>query len=130
MALLTKRGIDKILDRIWETGGMTADMEEDIKRLRDEYDERKGILDKYGEEYDGEEDEYEFKERERTEYDDTESKMWRDRYEEMKRRYKERFFGTDKMESDYEGIIDNTEEDVKRDGRPQTFDELLERVEG
>lgn len=130
MALLTKRGIDKILDRIWETGGMTADMEDDIRRLRDEYDERKGILDKYGEEYDGEEDEYEFKERERTEYDDTETKMWRDRYEEMKRRYKERFFGTDKMESDYEDIIDDTEEDVKRDGRPQTFDELLERVEG
>lgn len=130
MALLTKRGIDKILDRIWETGGMTPDMEEDIKRLRDEYDERKGILDKYGEEYDGEEDEYEFKERERTEYDDTEEKMWRDRYEEMKRRYKERFFGTDKMETDYKGIIDDTEEDVKRDGRPQTFEELLERVEG
>lgn len=130
MALLTKRGIDKILDRIWETGGMTPDMEEDIKRLRDEYDERKGILDKYGEEYDGEEDEYEFKERERTVYDDTEVEMWRDRYEEMKRRYKERFFGTDKMEDDYKDIIDGTEDDVKRDGRPQTFDELLERVEG
>ena len=61
MAILTKTGMNKILRRIMETGGLTPDMEEDIQRLRDDFDERESILKKYGETYDGEEaDEYEY----------------------------------------------------------------------
>lgn len=40
MAILTKRGMDKILRRIMETGGLTEDMEKDIDRLRSDFDER------------------------------------------------------------------------------------------
>ena len=54
MAILTKTGMDKILRRIMETGGLTEDMERDIDRLRSDFDEREGMLRRYGETYDGE----------------------------------------------------------------------------
>ena len=54
MAILTRSGMEKILRRIMESGGMTEDMEQDIERLKDDFDEREGILKRYGETYDGE----------------------------------------------------------------------------
>lgn len=64
MALLTKTGVENLLRRIMETGGLTEAMSDDIQRLRDDFDEREGILNRYGESYDGEDDEYEWRERE------------------------------------------------------------------
>ena len=142
MAILTKRGMDKILRRIMETGGLTEDMEKDIDRLRSDFDEREGMLRRYGETYDGEDrDEYEWRERdeERREDSDRDDREiytpreeakdyedWRGRYEEMRQRYLDRFFGGRDEGEEYR----ETEEDVRRDGEPQTFDELLERTEG
>lgn len=136
MAILTRSGMTKILRRIMESGGMTDDMEEDVRRLQDDFDEREGILRKYGETYDGEDrDEYEFSERDGTAIytpreEDKLADDWRIKYEEMKKRYLDRFFGTDEIEDDYFETMRKTREDVKRDGEPQSFDELLERVEG
>lgn len=136
MAILTRSGMTKILRRIMESGGMTDDMEEDVRRLQNDFDEREGILRKYGETYDGEDrDEYEFSERDGTSNytpreEDKLADDWRIKYEEMKKRYLDRFFGTDEIEDDYFETMRKTREDVKRDGEPQTFDELLERVEG
>lgn len=139
MAILTRGGMEKILRRIWETGGMTEDMERDIERLRDDYDEREGILKKYGEVYDGEDqDEYEYVEKigsidTSTMYTPIEEAKeltdLREQYEEMRRRYIDRFFGG-KGEGEYLEIMRGQKEDVRRDGEPQTFDELLEKVEG
>lgn len=136
MAILTRSGMTKILRRIMESGGMIDDMEEDVRRLQDDFDEREGILRKYGETYDGEDrDEYEFSERDGTSIytpreEDKLADDWRIKYEEMKKRYLDRFFGTDEIEDDYFETMRKTREDVKRDGEPQSFDELLERVEG
>lgn len=136
MAILTRSGMTKILRRIMESGGMTEDMEEDVRRLQDDFDEREGILRKYGETYDGEDrDEYEFSERDGTSIytpreEDKLADDWRIKYEEMKKRYLDRFFGTDEIEDVYFETMRKTREDVKRDGEPQSFDELLERVEG
>lgn len=133
MAILTKTGMNKILRRIMETGGMTPEMEEDIQRLRDDFDEREGILKKYGETYDGEDaDEYEYTGRDPQEIytpkeEEKDAKEWRTKYEEMKARYLDRFF--DVADIDFEEIMNKTREDVERDGEPQTFDELLKRVE-
>lgn len=140
--LLTRRGMDKILRRIMETGGMTEDMEKDVRRLRDDFDEREGELRRYGEVYDGEEDidEYEYNGRvyeERIDSNDTseiftpreEEKDWKQEYEALKQRYLDAFTGR-KDREEFEDIMEDTEEDVKRDGTPQTFDELLERTEG
>lgn len=130
MAILTKTGMNKILRRIMETGGLTPDMEEDIQRLRDDFDERESILKKYGETYDGEDaDEYEYTGRD-TEDIYTPKEEWRTKYEEMKARYLDRFFGVVDIDKNFEEILNETREDVERDGEPQTFDELLERVEG
>lgn len=136
MAILTKTGMNKILRRIMETGGLTPDMEEDIQRLRDDFDEREGILKKYGETYDGEDmDEYEYTGRDTDEIytpkeEEKDAKDWRTKYEEMKARYLDRFFGGVDNDKKFEETMDETREDVERDGEPQTFDELLERVEG
>lgn len=136
MAILTKTGMNKILRRIMETGGMTPDMEEDIQRLRDDFDEREGILKKYGKTYDGEDaDEYEYTGRDTDEIytpkeEEKDAKEWRTKYEEMKARYLDRFFGGVDNNKNFEETMNETREDVERDGEPQTFDELLERVEG
>ena len=136
MAILTKTGMNKILRRIMETGGLTTDMEKDIQRLRDDFDEREGILKKYGETYDGEDvDEYEFTGRDTDEIytpkeEERDAKEWRTKYEEMKARYLDRFFGGVDNDKNFEETMNKTREDVERDGEPQTFDELLERVEG
>lgn len=133
MAILTKTGMDKILRRIMETGGLTEDMERDIDRLRSDFDEREGMLRRYGETYDGEDlDEYEWRGRddESREDSDRDDEDWRGRYEEMRQRYLDRFFGGRDEGEEYREIMRETEEDVRRDGEPQTFDELLERTEG
>ena len=141
--LLTKTGMDKILRRIMESDGLTEDMEKDVQKLRDEFDEREGVLRKYGKVYDGEDmDEYDWEEsREiRNDNDDDvevftpceEEKIeyWKGRYEEMRKKYIDRFFGGDDIRRDFEETMDETEDDVRRDGEPQTFEELLERTEG
>lgn len=137
MALLTGAGMRKILRRIMETGGLTEDMEKDVERLKDDFDEREGILRRYGEVYDGEDrDEYEYTGRDTdTVYtpreEEKEARDWRGEYERMKARYLDRFFGgSQDVEDDYDRVMRETREDVERDGEPQTFDELLERVEG
>lgn len=129
MAILTSAGMKKILRRIMETGGLTPEMEKDIERLKNDFDEREGILRKYGEVYDGEDkDEYEYIERDTdTVYTPSEEeKKWRTKYEDMKQRYLDRFFGGSQDSGESE---EETENDVERDGEPQTFDELLERME-
>lgn len=133
MAILTRSGMEKILRRIMESGGMTEDMEKDVERLKDDFEEREGILKRYGETYDGEDqDEYEYSGR-----DDVniytpreEEKDWKKEYDDLKTRYMDRFFGTSEVEEKFNDTIEETEEDVKRDGEVQTFDELLERTEG
>lgn len=136
MAILTKTGMNKILRRIMETGGLTPDMEEDIQRLRDDFDERESILKKYGETYDGEGiDEYEYTGRDTDEIytpkeEEKDAKEWRTKYEEMKARYLDRFFGGVNNDKKFEETMNETRENVEHDGEPQTFDELLERVEG
>lgn len=127
MAILTRAGMDKLLRKIMESGGLTDDMEEAIRRLRDDYDEREGILRKYGEVYDGEDkDDYEYTPYERKEDNERSGDyVSREEYEGLRKRYIDRFFG-----GRVDEIIDETREDVKRDGEKQTFDTLLERIEG
>lgn len=133
MAILTRSGMEKILRRIMESGGMTEDMERDIERLRDDFDEREGILKRYGETYDGEDrDEYDYSERDDINIYTTnvEEKDWKQEYDNLKERYMNRFFGTSDVKEDFDDTMEETKEDVKRDGTVQSFDELLERTEG
>ncbi len=125
MALLTKTGIKNLLNRLWETGGLSADMEADIKRLQDDFDEREGMLRKYGEVYDGEDkEEYEFVEK------SSDVEEWKSKYEEMKSRYVNRFFygeetRKDGDSDDFQTVMEGEAEDVREDGETKSFDDLL-----
>ena len=140
MALMTRRAMDSLLRRIYETGGLTESMEGDIRRILDDFDEREGILRKYGDVYDGDDqEEYEWRDANPdygVERDTTieptvgEERDYRSDYEALKKRYLDRFFGTDRVEDDRDVIMEETEEDVKRDGTQQTYDELFKRREG
>lgn len=116
----------KIIERIADSGGLDDDMLGDLKKLKDELDEREDMLKKYGESYDGE--------------------NWRDRAEaaererdEIRRKYRDRFlYGEDKKAEEVEDdkqtsreeIKREQKEDIRRDGKKQTFEELFEEREG
>lgn len=137
---LTKAEHEELLRRIAESGGDTANMLDLMQKLRDDYDEREGMLRKYGETYDGENrdrredrDRDRREDRDRDEIEDRRERRdrdrgdeidWKERYAELDKRYRERFFSTPT-----EVIRENTE-DIKRDGEKQTFEELFERREG
>lgn len=117
--MYTKTGIEKLLRRIMETGGMTPEMEDDIKKLKDELDEREGVLRKYGEWYDGEDkDEFEYAEKAK-DHVSSESE-WEKKYKDLKERYINRFFGSSEPEGKEENEEDIEEEEL-------TVDDLFEK---
>lgn len=128
---MTKEEHDALLRRIAETGGATPEMLDDIQKLRDEYDEREGMLRRYGERYDGENRER--KEREESPPEEREKDLdgvdredidWRGKYEEIRKKYVERFF------SSPEQAKEEQNEDVTKDGETMTYEELFkERTE-
>lgn len=113
---------DEYLDLIKEisaTGGDTDDMMEKLKRLQDDYDEREGMLQKLGEEKD------------KTQYTDDDvfdkdGVKWSERYDDMRRRYRDRFF------SSGEEIKEDQSEDIKEDATvvEESFPEIFKNREG
>lgn len=113
--MLTKRGYYNILDNIFKTGGLSEAMEEDLEKLKSDYDEREGILRKYGEVYDGEDkDEYEYREFER------DTKDWKTEYDSLSERYRKRFLNPKAVEinediTEVDTPPENTENNVNID---------------
>lgn len=126
----TRTGFEKILRRIMDSSELTEDMEKDIQDLRDDFDKREGELRRYGEVYDGEDkDDFDYSGVDLEAIEPTEGeRAWRDKYNELKTKYIDRFFGG--TEEQVEDIMNGMEKETERDGKPQTFEELLERVEG
>ena len=110
--MLTKRGYYNILDRIFDTGGLSEAMEADLRKLKDDYDEREGMLRKYGEVYDGEDkDEYEYREFENDTTD------WKMKYNDLAARYKRNFFDGSSGDS-YSAEGDNAIVDTPSENLP------------
>lgn len=125
MALLTGKGMETILRRIMDKSDIEdEEMIADIERLRSDFSEREGILKNYGDVSEGDDD-YEFIEKSREDGDG-----WKEKYNRLRKQYTDRFFGNSDVKENFEEIMDETVEDVERDGTVQTIDELLERVEG
>lgn len=130
---MTKDEHEALLRRIAETGGATPEMLDDIQKLRDEYDEREGMLRRYGEERDknppdgerSQEDKDEEGERRSDKKEvDRDDIDWKGEYEKIRKQYVERFF------SSPEKAKDEQDEDVTKDGESMTYEELFkERVE-
>lgn len=126
MALLTRRAMQSTLRRVWDTGGLTPDMENDLKRLQDDFDEREGILRKYGEVYDGEDkDEYDWVET-RTAAE-AQSTNWEERYSQLKQQYMDRFFGSNRI-TDADTVIEDATAATTTTEVP--LDDILYRREG
>lgn len=138
--MLTKDEHDNLLKEISETGGDTPAMLELMQKLRDDFDEREGMLRKYGETADstpieGEakaEDEIREESAEDNKEDDglrrdpvTEEQaenlapdtVPRSEYDELRRKYIERFFTTP---SDAKA----EQEAITKDG-PKTYEDLF-----
>lgn len=89
--MISEKSYNSIIRNIIDSGGMTEDMTRDMERLKDELDERNGMLRRYGEITDNEDGGAIF-----TAKDGGEN--WRGKYEEMRKRYYDRFFGDDETE--------------------------------
>lgn len=104
----TPLGIENLLKDIMQTGGLTETMEESIRKLKDEFDEREGILAKYGEAYDGTQESYTWQPK-----DDTD---WKGKFEQLEARYRERFFSsgyTTGIDHNDTTILNETEVDTR-----------------
>lgn len=137
---LNKDEHENLLKEIAMTGGDTDNMLKLLQKLRDDFDEREGMLRRDGEERDKESPDTS-KEREEirreSEEDDKEDKglrrdplprdmVRREDYDELKRKYIERFFGTP------ESVMRDQTEDVKKDDESDemSFDDLFKKREG
>lgn len=116
---LTRDEYVELLKHISETGGDTDDMLEALKRLQDDFDERDGMLRELGESRD----------KETFTNDDVFDKdgvKWSEKYDDMRRRYRDRFFtsGT--------AVIEAQEEDIEKDtdSTKMSYDDLFEDREG
>lgn len=126
----TRVAYEELLTRLMNSGELTPDMEEDFRQLKDELDEREGMLARYGETYDGENKEYEWVAREvETDgtkdgsddvvQDDKENDVidtpeenvidWEAKYKDLKERYIDRFMGRIKEEN-----LDDMHNDLER----------------
>lgn len=116
---LTRDEYVELLKHISETGGDTDDMLEALKRLQDDFDEREGMLRELGESRD----------KETFTNDDVFDKdgvKWSEKYDDMRRRYRDRFFTSGSA------MIEAQEEDIEKDtdSTKMSYDDLFEDREG
>lgn len=88
--MLTPNGFTKLLTGLMSGIELTEEIENMIAQLQNDFSERNEIIEKYGNEYDSELDEYEFSEKEieQPQVDD-----YKEKYLELKERYINRFMG-------------------------------------
>lgn len=118
--MLTDNGVNNILKRLLEAGGMAENVEADIQRLRTDINERNGFLKNYGEIYEGDDlEEFEYK---GMVIPSAEETVPLSEYQALKQKYIDRFFnGTDPKETD-------KKEDIKEDTNIETntsYDDLF-----
>lgn len=144
----TRLAYEELLTRLMNSGELTPDMEADFSRLKDELDEREGMLARYGETYDGENKEYEWVAREvETDgtkdgsddvmQDDNENDVidtpeenvidWEAKYRELKQRYIDRFMGRIKEENleDMRNDLERGRDDGGEGINEVTYDDLF-----
>lgn len=108
--MLTNKGYSALIQRIIDTGGFTHEMEEDIRKLEGELNERDGLLSRYGETYDGEKNEWEFQEFPVKNYENEYNEM-KAKYDDIVKRYNDTFYNKTE-DAEKEIVTDETESDV------------------
>lgn len=148
----TRLAYEELLTRLMNSGELTPDMEEDFRRLKDELDEREGMLARYGETYDGENREYEWVAREATREDNEDGSKdivqdpqdndvvdtpkenvidWEAKYRELKQRYIDRFMGRIKEENleDMRNDLERGRDDGGEGINEVTYNDLFKEEE-
>lgn len=129
MALLTKTAMQTLLRGILEQSDLDETVETSVQRLQDDFNEREEILGRYGGVYDGEDtEEYEYTAKDVTTVDNSEVEVYKEKYEAMRQKYLDRFFGGVDS-SEIEDIKEDNGEEVREHEEPQTFEELLTKTE-
>lgn len=109
--------IHDLIQRIGETGGFTDEMLDDLRKLRDEFDERAGEIDKLGETRDqNPPDGFDT-------WDAAYSAM-RDERDAERRRYVARFLGGEEKADEPE-----VSDDDEPDDKPKEYDDLFKKKE-
>lgn len=145
----TRLAYEELLTRLMNSGELTPDMEVDFSRLKDELDEREGMLARYGETYDGENKEYEWVAREVetdgtkdgsddvVQEDESENEVidtpeenvidWEAKYRDLKQRYVDRFMGRIKEENlaDMRNDLERGRDDGGEGVNEVTYDDLF-----
>lgn len=124
--MLTLAAINKILKKILENSDLGEEISNDIESIKNAVQDRDTILKNYGDVPDTEDlEEFDFVEREK-ETNSTDD--YKSKYDALRKQYVERFFGGKPKEA--EEIIEDQMEDLEKDEKPLTFDDLLEKTEG
>lgn len=122
----TLAAINKILKKILENSDLGEEISNDIEAIKTAIQDRDTILKNYGDLPDDEDlEEFDFVEREKETDSNDEYKT---KYDALRKQYVERFFGGKPEEA--EEIIEDQMEDIEKDEKPLSFDELLEKTEG
>lgn len=111
--MLSRENFIRLIKEVW--GEIGEENEVKINEMIDDYDERDGIMRKYGE-FKEVEDEYTFNP---FDFDD-----YKVKYDELREKYKERFFGEGKTK---EEVIEQEKEDVSEDDDVKEISELFKK---
>lgn len=122
----TLAAINKILKKILENSDLGEEISNDIEAIKTAIQDRDTILKNYGDLPEDEDlEEFEFVAREKETGSNDEYKT---KYDALRKQYVERFFGGKPEEA--EEIIEDQMEDLEKDEKPLSFDDLLEKTEG
>lgn len=118
--MLTPNGFTKLLTGLMSSIELTEEIENMIAQIQNDFEERNAIIEKYGNEYDSELDEYEFSEKEieQPQVDD-----YKEKYLELKERYINRFMGKEPTGDEPTGDEPTGDEPT---GDETTIDDLFE----
>lgn len=122
----TLASVNKILKKILENSDLGEEISNDIEAIKTAIQDRDTILKNYGDLPDDEDlEDFEFVEREKETDSNDEYKT---KYDALRKQYVERFFGGKPEKA--EEIIEDQIEDLEKDEKPLSFDDLLEKTEG
>lgn len=104
----TKQEHDEIIKSIVDVTTASPEVIEMVEKIRADYDERIGMVDK-----------------------DKGGEEWKEKYEELKKKYVDRFFTSPaEVDEKVKDLKEETEEHVKKDGEEVSFEDLFEKREG
>lgn len=128
----TRKYLEGILQTMFEKSNLDSEFEPMITELRDNIRERDKYLSEFGETWDEESNDFEFKRKE-SEYK-SDGNEWEIKYNDLRKRYSEKFFNGEAALSNVDDNITEKQaimeqnEDIRADGRANKVEDFLIEV--